>query len=71
MVKISKEEFEKAIQRVKEFKKEMNQFEDKEECIAYLMNASHLSKEECMKAYEFYSKLDVSDERIQLAKASL
>lgn len=30
MVKISKEEFEKTIQRVKEFKKEMNQFEDKE-----------------------------------------
>ena len=71
MTKMSKEEFEKAIQRAKEFEKVISQFSNKDECIKYLMRESNLSREECERAYEFHSKLELSDEHIQLAKSIL
>lgn len=71
MNKISKEEFEKALERLKEFKRLVSQFVNKEDCIEYLMEESNLSRAECEQAYEFYSKLDLSDEHIQLAKSNL
>lgn len=68
---VSKEEFEKAFERLKEFKILVGQFANKEDCIEYLMEESNLSRAECEQAYEFYSKLDLSDEYIQLAKSNL
>ena len=71
MVNMSKEEFKKAIQRAKEFRKVVSQFSNKEECIKYLMRESNFSRKECELAYEFHSKLNLSDERIQLAESYL
>ena len=71
MNKISKEEFEKALERLKEFKRLVSRFANKEDCIEYLMEESNLLRAECEEAYEFYSKLDLSDEHIQLAKSNL
>ncbi len=55
---ISIEEFRTSIKRLEEFKERMGQFESKKETIDYLMGQTGLSREECMKAYEFVTSVD-------------
>lgn len=56
---ISIAEFEKYIQRLKEFKLQMKGFKNKAEAIDYLVNETGLSKTECTNAYNLIMKLDL------------
>lgn len=57
--KISIEEFRDSMNKMREFKKIMSQFKNKNEAIKYLVNETGLSKQECYEAYNFIIKLDL------------
>jgi len=56
--KISIDEFRTYIKRLKDFKTQISQFENKEAAINYLMKETGLSKEECSRAYDIAIKID-------------
>lgn len=54
---ITFDEFQNALKRMSEVTLLLQKFESKEKAIAYLMNETGLSKEECTSAYDIYIKL--------------
>ena len=54
---LSKEDFEKAMVRLKEFKEILSQFENRESCVEAAMG---LSQDECAQAYDFCMRTDLS-----------
>ena len=57
---LSKEDFEKAMARLKEFKEILSQFESREACVDCLAAATWLSQDECAQAYDFCMRTDLS-----------
>ena len=57
---LSKEDFEKAMARLKEFKEILSQFENRESCVECLAAATGLSQDECAQAYDFCMRTDLS-----------
>jgi hypothetical protein len=57
---LSKEDFEKAMARLKEFKEILSQFESREACVDCLAAATGLSQDECAQAYDFCMRTDLS-----------
>lgn len=51
-------ELKSAIIKLKEVKELLSEFSNNEAAVAYLMEETKLSKEECLKAYDFIIKLD-------------
>lgn len=55
---LSISEFRLSLQRMKELKEVISQFETKKEAIDYLIHETGISKEECISAYDFIQKID-------------
>lgn len=54
---ISFDEFHNSLKRMSEVTLLLQRFEDKKEAIAYLVNETGLSEEECASAYDIYMKM--------------
>ena len=50
-------EFDNALNRISETMILLNQFQTKDEAVAYLMKETKLSKKECSEAYDIYKKI--------------
>lgn len=58
---LSKEDFEKAMARLKEFKEILSRFESREACVECLAAATGLPQDECAQAYDFCMRTNLSD----------
>ncbi len=59
-MKISEEDFQRAMAGMKEFKEMQSRFANRETCVAYLVKETGLSARECAQAYDLYAALDLS-----------
>jgi len=52
------QELDKIIEKLKEIKIILEKYSSKEDAINYLIKETKLSKEECTKAYEFFTNIN-------------
>lgn len=58
--KMTLEEFENSIEKLKSSKEILSKFKTKKDAVTFLMKETNLSKEECSGAYDFINKLDLN-----------